>query len=212
MRTRHGARLLSRTGTAPAALAAVALMFSLTACGLGDDGGSDGKGSDPAPAGSSSEQPGGQNGAGGAEQPEDGSGGDKGEDKGPLATISGAGGFQLTIRRAERDSGGFLTISGILKNGGGKSQFPPLDWSGNETKVSQTGPSLAGMTLVDKSTKKRYYVLRDTENNPLTTTGLTTMEPGQSLDFFAQYPAPPAATKSVDVLLPLMPTATIGLS
>lgn len=211
MRTRHGARPLSRTGTAAAALTAVALMFSLTACGLGDSGDGDDKGSDPAPAGSA-EQPGQRDDGGNTEQTSDGATGGDGETKGPLATITGANGFQLTFQSAERDSGGFLTVSGVLRNGGGKSQFPPLDWSGNETKVSQTGPSLAGMTLVDKTSKKRYYVLRDTDNNPLTTTGLSTMKPGQSLDFFAQYPAPPAATKSVDVLLPLMPTATIGLS
>ncbi|QDY78799.1 hypothetical protein [Streptomyces qinzhouensis] len=211
MRTRHGARPLGTARTASAAaLAAAALMFSLTACGLGGTDDPDRKGSDPAPAGSSSERSGPKDGETGTP------GGDAGETDGdpaaPLATIKGSGGFEVTYASAKRDSGGYLTITGIIKNISGKSQFAPLQWSGQETEVKQTGPSLAGMTLVDKAGKKRYYVLRDTDGNPLTTTGLSTMQPGQSLDFFAQYPAPPAATKSVDVLLPLMPTATIGLS
>ncbi|MFF3552976.1 hypothetical protein ACWD4V_11830 [Streptomyces tsukubensis] len=215
MRTRHGAqspRTAARKASA-AALAAAALLFSLTACGLGGTDEPDRKGSDPAPAGSSSEQSGAKDGATGTtgETGETGAPGDGG-DQAPLATIKGSNGFEVTYASAKRDSGGYLTLTGAIRNTSGKSQFAPTQWSGQETEVKQTGPSLAGMTLVDKAGKKRYYVLRDTDGNPLTTTGLSTMQPGQSLDFFAQYPAPPAATTSVEVLLPLMPTATIGLS
>ncbi|MFJ8229505.1 hypothetical protein ACIQ9E_06005 [Streptomyces sp. NPDC094448] len=212
MRTRHGAQSprTARKASA-AALAAAALLFSLTACGLGGTDEPDRKGSDPAPAGSSSEQSGSQDGTTGTTG-ETGTPGGDGGDQAPLATIKGSNGFEVTYASAKRDSGGYLTLTGAIRNTGGKSQFAPTQWSGQETEVKQTGPSLAGMTLVDKAGKKRYYVLRDTGGNPLTTTGLSTMQPGESLDFFAQYPAPPAATKSVEVLLPLMPTATIGLS
>ncbi|MGV9315060.1 hypothetical protein ACWDR0_23185 [Streptomyces sp. NPDC003691] len=214
MRTRHGASPQGAARTArsaaAAALAAAALMFSLTACGSGDE--PDRKASDSAPAGSSSDQPGQQDGGTGDSGAPTGDGGTTGGDQAPLATVKGSNGFEVVYATAKRDDGGYLTLTGAIRNSSGKSQFAPLQWSGQESQVKQTGPSLAGMTLVDKAGKKRYYVLRDTDGNPLTTTGLSTMQPGQSLDFFAQYPAPPAGTKSVDVLLPLMPTATIGLS
>ncbi|MFH8614067.1 hypothetical protein ACH4E8_03190 [Streptomyces sp. NPDC017979] len=200
MSTRHGAK--TRRGV-PAALVAVALTFSLAACGGGGDG-DDGKNAKDAPKASTPAD-------GSGDGPKDG-GSAEPQSSEPLATINGSNGFQITIRTAERDSGGFLTVEGVLKNTSGKSQFPPLQWNGQETKVSQTGPSFAGMTLVDKTGKKRYYVLRDTDGYPLTTTGLTTMQSGQSIDFFAQFPAPPEGTKSVDVQIPLMPTVTIGLS
>ncbi len=51
---------------------------------------------------------------------------------------------------------------------------------------------MAGMTLVDSKGKKRYYVLRDTDNRPLTTANYTPgIEASKSLAFFAQFPAPP---------------------
>jgi hypothetical protein len=68
------------------------------------------------------------------------------------------------------------------------------------------------MTLVDKAEKKRYYVLRDTDGFPLTTTGISLVKAGESVAFFAQFPAPPDSTSQVDIQVPLMPTATIEIS
>ncbi|MFE7132333.1 hypothetical protein ACFVIM_15895 [Streptomyces sp. NPDC057638] len=187
-----------------AALAVAALSLSLTACGGGGDGGDGAKNPDrnstSAGAPRSPEQP-------AAEGTQDVS-----ETGRTLATVNGSNGFRVTFREVERDSGGFLTLSGVIENISGKRQLPPVQWSGQETQVKRTGPSLGGITLVDKPGKKRYYVLRDTDGYPLTTTGLSAFAAGQSVDFFAQFPAPPEGTSAVDVQIPLMPTATIELS
>ncbi|MER6913658.1 hypothetical protein ABT354_18470 [Streptomyces sp. NPDC000594] len=201
-------RKLYGAGTAravTAALAAAVLGLALTACG-GDDDGSDKKNtgsgavSSATPAGERQPQQK-DDGEGAPEQPVD-----------ALATVKGSNGFEFTVTRAERDDGGFLTLTGTVRNTSGKSQAPPVQWNGQETQVKRTGRSFAGMTLVDKTDKKRYYVLRDTDGFPLTTTGLTAFADGQSVDFFAQFPAPPKETGSVDLQIPLMPTATIELS
>ncbi|MFF5333111.1 hypothetical protein [Streptomyces sp. NPDC013181] len=182
-----------------AALLASTLVFSVAACG-GDD-----KGSDKAPASSS------DTGKDRGKQP---TGGDTLPDRSEtLATLKNDQGVEMVVYSAKRDSGGFLTVSGDFKNTGGQSFTTPLEWSGQEEAVANTGPSLAAMTLVDSLGKKRYYVLRDTDNRPLTTTKYpSSIESGKSLNFFAQFPAPPSSTSKVDLQFPGFPNATIEIS
>ncbi|MGW7103955.1 hypothetical protein ACWGH1_32085 [Streptomyces sp. NPDC054883] len=127
-----------------------------------------------------------------------------------LATVNGEGGMVLTINRAGRDAGGFLTIEGQLKNTGGTPYVNTAPWRGNELNAS--GVSVAGVTLVDKAGKKRYYVLRDTDGRCLCTTGLNIIDAGQTVPFFAQFPAPPASATEVDFSLPTFATATVKIS
>ncbi|MFD6124827.1 hypothetical protein ACFWHE_24795, partial [Streptomyces hydrogenans] len=88
----------------------------------------------------------------------------------------------------------------------------PGEMRGNETEVVKHGLSLGGATLVDSSAKKRYYVLRDTDGRPLTTTGLDSLGPGKSTAVFMQFPAPPATTTEVSFQLPTFEPATLKLS
>ncbi|GHJ35358.1 hypothetical protein [Streptomyces sp. TS71-3] len=195
MSMRH-VRHLRRAGAAT--LMAAALALTATACG-GDD-------AKDQPSASASSQGGGQ------DQDNGGGNSDAGASE-PLATVHGDGGIDMVIQDAKRDSGGFLTVNGEFKNTSGTSFTTPVQWSGQETDVKATGPSLAGMTLVDSKGKKRYYVLRDTDNRPLTTSDYaSSIEAGKSLVFFAQFPAPPESTTSVDLQFPGFPNATIEIS
>lgn len=182
----------------------VTLAVLLTACG--GDGGSKDEGKEPEKAGSASSAPTGQEtrkGETGPTVPDTST---------TLATINGSTGFQILIHTAVRDQGGFLTVTGSVKNTSPKMLIAPPQWSGQEVNVKQTGPSFAGITLLDKTEKKRYYVLRDTDGYPLTTTGVTTVKPGETISMFAQFPAPPANTTQVDIQIPQMPVATIEIS
>ncbi|AWK11176.1 hypothetical protein SSP531S_18020 [Streptomyces spongiicola] len=196
----HRYGVTTRRAVAAAFLAAV-LPLSLTACGGDDAESAKGKGSSSsAPANSESSKT--QDGANTVP-----------DTTTTLATIKGSNGFHFVIHGAVRDQGGFLTVTGTLRNTSGKRAFAPIEWNGQETSVRRTGRSLAGMTLVDKAEKKRYYVLRDTEGFPLTTTGITGVDAGDNgISFFAQFPSPPEETTQVDIQIPLMPTATIEIS
>ncbi|WUW21924.1 hypothetical protein OG521_14450 [Streptomyces sp. NBC_01463] len=130
-----------------------------------------------------------------------------------LVTVKGDAGVDLVVNSATRDSGGFLTISGQLKNTGASIYTTPVQWSGEEEAVASTGRSLAAMTLVDSQEKKRYYVLRDTDNRPLTTSGFDpSIDAGKSLTFFAQFPAPQQSTTQVDLQFPGFTTTKIEIS
>ncbi|MFI2412367.1 hypothetical protein [Streptomyces sp. NPDC018947] len=179
-------------------MAALTVAAGLT---LGSVSCSDGGGDDKPEASSSVSK-----GSGSDTSPQDG------QDEQPLAELKGAGGLFLRITSAQRDSGGFVTVNGDLKNDGAKGAVVPASLSGNETEIVRNGRSLGGATLVDSKTKKRYYVLRDTEGRPLTTTGFSTIKAGESVSVFMQFPAPPADSTEVTFQLPTFPTATLTIS
>ncbi|MDK9496326.1 hypothetical protein QEZ40_000775 [Streptomyces katrae] len=195
MSTRHSVKV--RGGVA--AVAAVVLAITVAGCG----GGSDDKPKAAQDPSSTTTQ-------GDAPKSQAPSGGSKPTPTVVLATANGEAGMTLTINRAARDAGGFLTVEGQLKNTGTAPYVNTAPWRGNE--LNSSGVSVAGVTLVDKAGKKRYYVLRDTDGRCLCTTGLAIIEPGQSVPFFAQFPAPPAATMEVEMSLPTFATATVKLS
>lgn len=176
---------------------AIAAGLALAVAGCGSD--------DPKPESSSSSAPSGQ--------------GDDGPQKDPeqapqevLAELKGGEGFVLTLNSAKRDSGGFVTVNGQIKNTGDRTKNISSALSGNETEVLRHGRSLGGATLVDAEGKKRYYVLRDTEGRPLTTTGMRAMKPGETIPVFMQFPAPPEGTTEVSFQLPTFASATIEIS
>ncbi|MFR9795308.1 hypothetical protein ACL02U_05270 [Streptomyces sp. MS06] len=130
----------------------------------------------------------------------------------PLAELKGTSGLLLQITSAQREAGGFVTVNGNLKNDGPKRVTVPALVRGDETEILRHGMSLGGATLIDDKEKKRYYVLRDTDGRPLTTTGFSSIKPGDSLPVFMQFPAPPASTTQVTFQLPTFASAAIQIS
>jgi hypothetical protein len=130
----------------------------------------------------------------------------------PLAELKGPSGILLQITSAVRDSGGFVTVNGTMKNDSSEIVTIPAELSGNETEIINNGRSLGGATLVDSKGKKRYYVLRDTDGRPLTTTGFSALKAGEAMPVFLQFPSPPADSTEVTFQLPLFPSALIKIS
>lgn len=136
----------------------------------------------------------------------------EGQSEEPMAELKGSSGLLLQITSATRDAGGFVTVNGNLKNDGAKRITVPPAVRGDETEILRHGMSLGGATLVDAKSKKRYYVLRDTDGRPLTTTGFSSLQAGESVAVFIQFPAPPTSTTDVTFQLPTFASATIQIS
>ncbi|MEV5814728.1 hypothetical protein [Streptomyces mutabilis] len=187
--------------TANARRGAVALsLAAVVALGVSGCGGGGGDGKKPESTAPASKEADSEKGA------------QQGQAEDPLAELKGQDGLLLRITSAERDAGGFLTVSGDLKNDGAKSVMVPAALRGDETEIIRHGRSLGGATLVDSAGKKRYYVLRDTDGRPLTTSDLGSMKPGESVPVFMQFPSPPANTTEVTFQLPTFASATISIS
>ncbi|WP_371665612.1 MULTISPECIES: hypothetical protein [unclassified Streptomyces] len=196
----------SRRAVAAVSLAA-ALALAVTGCGT--DGG--GKKTNDAGSSPSSEPSKSSDGDKGAEQ-EDTAAGENVDPNVKLAQVNGRDGLTLVVNEVKRDSGGFVTVSGVIKNDGDGIRSGG-QWAGNEKNIVVENPnSVAGATLVDKIGKKRYYILRDTDGRCLCTTGLTAIQAGKSVSVFMQFPAPPETTTEVDFTLPTFATASLKIS
>ncbi|MFJ7964876.1 hypothetical protein [Streptomyces sp. NPDC096324] len=184
-----------RRGMAAVAIS-TGLLLTVAGCGGGDGG-------DKPKAASSSPRSGAE---GGAKQASPTASQDQ-----VLAEVKG-GDVTLTITSAVRDQGGFVTVSGKVTNGGGQF-WVAANWRGDERELSRNGASMAGAALTDSKGKKKYLVLRDTQGRCLCTKfDGGGVDAGQSADWFAQFPAPPAGTSAVDFQVGSMPPASIDIS
>ncbi|MFJ1545805.1 hypothetical protein [Streptomyces sp. NPDC088246] len=196
----------SRRAVAAVSLTA-ALALAITGCGT--DGG--GKKTNDAGSSPSSEPSQPSDGDKGAKQ-EDTAAGDNVDPNVKLAETQGSGGLKLTINQVKRDSGGFITVQGEVKNEGDATQ-PTAGWAGTDIALVAKNPnSVAGAALIDKTGKKRYYILRDTDSRCLCTTGILPLQPGKSTAVFMQFPAPPVSTTEVDFMLPTFATTSLKIS
>jgi hypothetical protein len=186
---------------AAAVLMAVAMTFAVSGCG-GDEGKTKDVGSSTSSKSAN----------GDGESKSDTAAGEGVDPNVKLAEVKGRSGLLFVVNEVKRDTGGFVTVSGEIKNDGDGVRSTG-QWAGTESAVQAANPnSVAGATLVDKAGKKRYYVLRDTDNRCLCTTGLTAIQPGKSVSIFMQFPAPPSTTTEVDFTLPTFATASLKIS
>ncbi|MFE2302053.1 hypothetical protein ACFXAW_28145 [Streptomyces sp. NPDC059445] len=172
------------------------LLLMVAGCGgSGDDAKPKGSSSAPASAPSKDDGAGGQSPTASADR--------------VLATAKD-GDITVTITSAERDQGGFVTVSGQVTNGGSGSWLG-ADWQSNETELASNGGSLSGASLVDEKGKKKYLVLRDTSGRCLCTK-FSRLRPGDSTSWFAQFPAPPEGTDAVNFQVGSLPPTAVTLS
>ncbi|MDT0412827.1 MULTISPECIES: hypothetical protein [Streptomyces] len=192
MRTSRRARCLAVT-------VVVAGLFGVAGCG-GDEGGKE----SPPSAKSSVEQSGDSK-----RSASEGAPSQTAEES--LATAKD-GDVAVVIHSAVRDqNGGYVTVSGTVTNNGG-GPWSGAEWRSDESELRGNGGSVAGATLVDPVGKKRYLILRDTLGKCLCTKFDGQVDAGQTVDWFAQFPAPPASTKKVTFQVGSMPPAEIPLS
>lgn len=196
------------------ALGAVLVVLVASCGGFGDDGGGadDGGNGQPTQSGASDGEGGSEGGSAG--EGDSGGGGEEptGEPGEPLAEVTGGEDLTLTVTKAERESGGFLTVEGNLHNGG-SDMFFDLAWAGDESELAENGFSMAGASLVaiEEGQGRRYLILRDTEGRCLCTLFGNGIDDGATVTWFAQFPAPDPAVTQVQFQVGDLPPATVEI-
>ncbi|MGW3912625.1 hypothetical protein ACWEBX_14040 [Streptomyces sp. NPDC005070] len=128
-----------------------------------------------------------------------------------LAEVKGENGLVLAVTSAKRDGGGFVTVEGTVTNDT-DTLWVAADWRGDEKELARNGGSIAGASLIDQKGKKKYLILRDTSGRCLCTQFTGGVRQGETTQWFAQFPAPPAGTSAVDFQVGSMPPASIEIS
>jgi len=180
----------------------LALVIVVASCGGGGD--DDASGEVPEQTGSAETED---------EEPstdEEPSGGEEEPEAEILAEVTGEESITLTITRAERQEGGFLTVEGTLYNGGGDG-WRANAWAGEESELAENGFSMAGASLTAREEGKKYLILRDTEGRCLCTGFGLEIDAGDTVNWYAQFPEPDPATTEADFQIGAMPPATIEI-
>ncbi|MEU6395017.1 hypothetical protein [Streptomyces sp. NPDC046939] len=190
-----------RTTTTRRALAAAALTTGLVLAVAGCGGDGDGGGEKPKDSRSSTSA-------------------DKGNDEQPSAPSTESsdkvlaeskdGDVTVSINSATRDQGGFVSVTGTVRNDGSGS-WMAANWQSDETELAVNGGSLSGASLVDQKGKKKYLVLRDTTGRCLCTK-FSRLRSGDTATWYAQFPAPPEGTDEVTFQVGSMPPAPIEIT
>ncbi|MCT2592005.1 hypothetical protein LHJ74_19215 [Streptomyces sp. N2-109] len=196
---------IRRTMKARRTVTAVAITTGLALAAVGCSGGGDDDKPESESSSGETQPDGDKNGDGGGGSDE--SGGDQ-----VLAEVKGGQDITLTIKSATRDDGDFVTVSGTVKNGSGKLWLN-FAWSGEESELrAKNEASMAGANLIDKSGRKRYFILRDTDGRCLCTVFKGGVQAGESTTWYTQFPAPPEGNNKVDFQIAEMPPASITIS
>jgi hypothetical protein len=109
---------------------------------------------------------------------------------------------RLEVTELKRTSGDTLTLKFTIINDSSED----VDFSYNFVEQGKYEnhdfASVGGVNLVDAAGKKKYLVLRDSENKCLCSRSLKTVKPGSSAKLYAKFPAPPESVEKITVEIP----------
>jgi hypothetical protein len=111
-----------------------------------------------------------------------------------LGSAESNDGFTIELMSVER-KGNILTVKWSVRSNNEKNKHYDIDLKG----------SSATSYLVDEESGTKYYALTDKEGNLLATEteydGIwESMDPGETKRFWAKFPAPPPAVKTINIL------------
>jgi len=107
---------------------------------------------------------------------------------------SPAGGIEVSSLK--RDSGQLATLRFALVNNGAKDVTVANRFGGAGSR------NVSGTYLVDPDGLKKYLTVEDAAGDCLCTSNMFNVGPGERLELFATFPAPPPEVKAVTVVVP----------
>jgi hypothetical protein len=122
----------------------------------------------------------------------------------PVAKTDGEkAGFRVEVIELKRSSGDTLTLRFNLVNDSAEA-FKPEGWYLGDYKGHQNQDigNVGAITLIDAVGKKKYFVVRDTEENCVCSNDLPSVGAKSRVALWAKFPAPAADVKKISVVIP----------
>lgn len=122
-------------------------------------------------------------------------------DQRPIAEADGeTPGTKVQVQELKRSSNSLMLKFAIVNN-----SEKPVSFGynfGDKSNEIKDFSSVGGVTLVDSVGKKKYFVVRDTENTCVCSTDLKDIKPGSRANLWAKFPAPPDDVQKISVVIP----------
>ncbi len=117
-------------------------------------------------------------------------------------------GLSVAILSLARSSGDTVTMAFRVTNVSKESLAIGPAFIDPAIVNPNTASDAGGVALIDAPHNKKYLVLLDSDKNCICSKqlGSTDVDVGKSTVLFAEFPAPPVATKTVQVTIPHFPT------
>ncbi len=119
-----------------------------------------------------------------------------------IATADGeTPGVRVEVQELKRGSDNTLTLKFAIVNDSDKDVGFGYDFGDEANHIKDYG-SIGGVTLIDGTNKKKYFVVRDTESNCVCSRGLKDIKPRTRANLWAKFPAPPDDVQKIGVVIP----------
>jgi hypothetical protein len=107
--------------------------------------------------------------------------------------------IRVEVVELKRTSGDTVNLKFTMINDSDQEMDFGYDFGeGSTTDIS----TVAGAHLIDAAGKKKYFVVRDTENACVCSRGLKSIKPKTRANLFAKFPAPPEDVQKITVVIP----------
>ena len=117
-----------------------------------------------------------------------------------IATADGdMPGIRVEVQELKRTSGDTVTLKFAMINDTDKDMDFGYGFGDSGAGDYNT---IGGTHLIDAVGKKKYFVVRDTENTCLCSRGLSPIKPKTRANLFAKFPAPPGDVQKITVVVP----------
>jgi hypothetical protein len=119
-----------------------------------------------------------------------------------IATADGEkAGTRVDITELKRSSDNTVTLKFALVNDSPERVGFGYDYGDPQNSIKDFA-SIGGVTLVDGANKKKYFVVRDTENTCLCSRELKDIPAKSRANVWAKFPAPPDDVQKISVVIP----------
>ncbi len=119
-----------------------------------------------------------------------------------IATADGErAGTSVEITELKRSSDNTVTLKFAMVNDSDKAIGFGYDF-GDPANDIKDHASVGGVNLVDSAGKKKYFVVRDTEDNCLCSRDIKDIQPRSRGNLWAKFPAPPDDVQKISIVIP----------
>ena len=133
----------------------------------------------------------------------------------PVAKTDGEkAGLRIEVVELKRSSGDTVTLRFNLINDSGDS-FKPEGWYFGDYKGHQNQDigNVGAINLIDTVGKKKYFVVRDTDENCVCSNDIPSVNSKSRAALWAKFPAPPGDVKKISVAIPhFIPMDDVAIS